>query len=337
MFVGDINLGEYYLSLGHGPRNFLEKSDVFHNVQRAFHTSDLVVGNLEAAITNCNVNYNDPESMVLRGNPEHAHFLKKSGFGILQISNNHTVQHGFDGFDETVNILNELEIEVVGLNNEKVVCIENEGIKIGFLAASDVPDNTYRDQNKYQRLNDDFISRAISEVSNYDHLIIMLHWGLESSTRPLKYQREIVEKFYNSGVRAVIGTHPHLFYEIEKRKNFISAYSLGNFIFDLCWDRRMEQSGILSLEFSKVGMIAEFWPIQIKKNGCLPTIVGNPKRIDDTLLPYDLGTMMNWQKLKKFIYFTRNILKGYTFLKFKFFVKKLVYMLKLCGSVIFKV
>lgn len=51
MFVGDINLGEYYTSFGHGSGSYLEHSDVFEHVQDLFNQADLVVGNLEAPLT----------------------------------------------------------------------------------------------------------------------------------------------------------------------------------------------------------------------------------------------------------------------------------------------
>ena len=70
MFVGDINLGEYYTSFGHGPGSYLEHSDVFENVRTLFNQADFVVGNLEAPLTTHNFNPNEPESVVLRGDPK---------------------------------------------------------------------------------------------------------------------------------------------------------------------------------------------------------------------------------------------------------------------------
>jgi len=105
MFVGDINLGEYYTSFGHGPRSYLKHSDVFENVRDLFSQADFVVGNLEAPLTTHNFNPNDPESVVLRGDPKHATTLRTAGFRVLQVANNHTVQHGKEGFRETVEAL----------------------------------------------------------------------------------------------------------------------------------------------------------------------------------------------------------------------------------------
>ncbi|MGI9289212.1 MAG: CapA family protein [Pseudomonadales bacterium] len=324
MFVGDINLGEYYPSFGHGPRTYASSKNVFANVQSIFDTADLVVGNLEAPITNHNMNENEPESMVLRVDPSHAGQLKAAGFGVLQVANNHTVQHGAKGFDETLSCLEGLGIQATGLNKQRPVSVEHDGLKIGFLAASDVPDNTDKSQQKYQRLEDEFVNIAKEEVANYDHLIVMLHWGLEASTGPLPYQREMIDQFYAMGISAVIGSHPHLFYEIEKRENFVSAYSLGNFVFDLCWDARMNKSGILELDLSKNSVQAKLWPVELKENGCLPTPTGESLEIDKSLNIYKLGEKMDRQQMRKTLYLIRNLHKGNTAMKIKFFQRKIL-------------
>ena len=323
MFVGDVSLGEYYMSFGHGPRSFAESQNIFAKVDAIFESADMVVGNLEAPITNLGYDRNEPESVVLRVNPRHAQQLKDAGFRVMQVANNHTVQHGDAGFEETLMTLEEMGISPVGLNQQKPVMVEHEGLSIAFMAASDVPDNTDKAQLKYQRLDEDFLTCVEAEVEKYDHFVVMLHWGLEASTAPLSYQRELVDRLYKSGVSAIIGSHPHLFYEIEKRNNFICAYSLGNFVFDLCWDKRLTKTGILEIDFLQSGLAARYWPVVIDKNGCLPTPTGEPVSIDKTIVPYDLGKKMAFQQIRKVVYMMLNFHRGHTLLKIKYFYRKL--------------
>lgn len=327
MFVGDISMGEYYPSFGHGPRTFADSGDIFARVKPIFSTADLVVGNLEAPITGRQYDRRDPEKMVLKVDPDHASQLKQAGFGVLQVANNHTVQHSDAGFDDTLAALDKLDIAAAGLNRQKPVVVERDGLSIGFMAASDVPDNTDKAQTKYQRLDEDFLASVEREAPNYDHLVVMLHWGLEASTAPLPYQRQLVERFYRAGVSAVIGSHPHLFYEIEMRERFVCAYSLGNFVFDLCWDNRLTKTGVLELDFGKQSIDARLWPVQIEKNGCLPTPSGDAITVEQTLVPYDLGRKMDFQQIRKVIYLLRNLHKGNTSLKIKFFQQKILSVL----------
>ncbi len=322
MFVGDVSLGEYYMSFGHGPRTFADTGNLFAKVKTIFDSADMVVGNLEAPITSLNYNKNEPESIVLKASPHHAGQLKDAGFKVMQVANNHTVQHGNDGFDETLKTLKKAGISSVGVNQQKPVVIEHEGLKIAFMAASDVPDNTDKSQKKYQRLDEDFLTNIEKEAPKYDHFVVMLHWGLEASTTPLPYQRKLADRLYKAGVSAIIGSHPHLFYEIEKRDNFISAYSLGNFIFDLCWDKRLIKTGVLEIDFSQKKLTAKYWPITINKDGCLPTPSGEPVPVNKTITPYDLGAKMNSQQVRKIVYMLLNIHRGHTLLKVKFFYRK---------------
>lgn len=322
MFVGDINLGEYYLSFGHGPRTYATNNDVFEAVQNIFDSADLLVGNLEAAITDNELDHESPDSMVLRVNPKTAKQLSTAGFDVLQVANNHTVQHGDKGFEDTLEYLTVLGIKPVGINSQETTIIELDGQRVGFLAASDVPDNTDVNQQKYQKLDELFVQYIEAETAKVDHMIVMLHWGLEASTSPLPYQTALIERLEKAGVRAVIGTHPHLFYRVDRSENHVAAYSLGNFVFDLCWDDRMTQTGILELDINGQSLSARVWPVNITKNGCLPVPAEAPVEIDNTVNIYHLGPAMDKQHVRKVGYMLKNIMRGNIKLKAKFLASK---------------
>ena len=325
MFVGDINLGEYYTSFGHGPRSYLEHSDVFENVRDLFSQADFVVGNLEAPLTTHNFNPTEPESVVLRGDPKHAATLKDAGFRVLQVANNHTVQHGEEGFRETVDALSSAGITAVGLNEQKTQIVEIGGETVGFLAASDVPDNTDKAQICYQRLDDEFVARATKAVAEVDHLFVLLHWGLESRTSSMEYQKELIKTLSRSGVRGVIGSHPHLFYEAWLDGQTVAAPSLGNFIFDLCWDKRLLQSGVLDVIINEDGINAAcLWPVKLLNDGCCPSVCGAAVPVGESVNLYDLGKDMSGEQSRKLKYFFRNLSRGNYRLKTKFIVRKLL-------------
>ncbi len=324
MFVGDINLGEYYTSFGHGPGTYLEHSDVFSGVRELFSQADMVVGNLEAPLTAHNLDPNDPESVVLRGHPRHAKLLSDVGFRVLQVANNHTVQHGSEGFRETVSALADAGIQAVGLNQQELISLETGGERIGVMAASDVPDNTDKSQDSYQRLDAEFVEKVKASIKMVDHLFLMLHWGLESSTSTLEYQRKLIRELSDLGVRGIIGSHPHLFYEVWQEGATVSAPSLGNFVFDLCWDQRLLKSGILDVEIEDGEIQARVHPVTIKHNGCVPTLSGPPVAVDSTVNLYNLGDSMAGEQGRKLAYFFRNILNGKIRLKLKFFMRKIL-------------
>ena len=235
------------------------------------------------------------------------------------------MQHGEEGFRETVEALANAGITAVGLNEQKTQMIEIGGQTVGFLAASDVPDNTDKTQSSYQRLDDAFVARAIKAVAEVDHLFVLLHWGLESSTSSMAYQKELIKTLSQNGVRGVIGSHPHLFYEAWIEGQTVAAPSLGNFIFDLCWDKRLLQSGILDVTVNKDGInTACLWPVELRNGGCCPSVSGAPIPVGESVNLYDLGENMRGEQLRKLKYFVRNFVRGNCRLKTKFIVRKLL-------------
>lgn len=331
MFVGDINLGEYYTGFGHGPQSYALSGggSVFKRVAQIFDTADLVVGNLEAPITRNNHNPENPECCVLKVDPNCAHQLAYAGIGLVQVANNHIVQHGDIGFRDTLQTLESIGINYVGCNKQEPVVIKFEDRRVAFFSASDVPDNTNKNQEQYQRLDEEFISRVENSVLLYDDVVVMLHWGLESSTIPLPYQRRLAARLKKAGVRAIIGSHPHLFYEIELDSSFVCAYSLGNIVFDLCWDSRLLKSGILEINFSSQPLQCKLWPVILKEYGCLPTPIDTAIDLTTTHVQFDHGSSMRWQHIKKTVNFWANIYKGNTRLKLRFFINKILRVLGL--------
>ncbi|PAV27033.1 hypothetical protein CF392_02535 [Tamilnaduibacter salinus] len=323
-FVGDISLGEYYLSFGHGPRTIIERQDILLGVRHILGSADFVVGNLEAPLSPDNERTMDPEASVLKGNIKHSEYLSHNNFRFLQVANNHSVQHGDVTFDGTVEALYKSGIRPLGLKDQGLAKIELNGVTLGFLAASDVPDNTDLNQGKYQKLNDDFLRKAQESVPEVDHLFILLHWGLESSTTPLPYQDKLANDLKALGVRGVIGTHPHLVYGVKNDDNFVYAPSLGDFVFDLAWDRRYLNSCILelTLDTERINR-AKLWPLRLEKSGSTPLPVGDAIDIDSEFYStFDNGPTMKGGQIRKVIYFLVNYFRGKTLLKTIFILKK---------------
>jgi len=326
MFVGDINLGEYYTSFGHGPRTYAKTRNPFEHVLPLLQQADLVVGNLEAPLTRANFDPKEPESVVLRGDPQDARYLAEANFKVLQIANNHTVQHGEEGFNETVETLRSHGILPIGLNGQPLQTIQINGERLGFLSASDVPDNTNKAQISYQRFDEDFKALVKRSVRMVDHLFVVLHWGLESSTAPMEHQKEYASELANAGIRGVIGQHPHLFYPVWQEINTVVAPSLGNFIFDLCWDQRLINSGILDLTISQSKISWKVWPVELTENGATPKISGaaqEPSSEVSVVSLFDLGESMAGEQTRKLKYFLGHLHKGNALLKAKFIMRKL--------------
>lgn len=323
-FVGDISLGEYYLSFGHGPKTYAYKRNIFENVKEALSDADFVFGNLETPVSNIGLDNKNPESMVLRGDPSHLPMLADVGFKAVSIANNHIVQHGEDVFQDTIRGLESNNIVPMGVSGENISIFEKDGIKVAIIVASDVPDNTDNNQSSYDVLDIEKIKQNIKDIKdNVNWVVLFLHWGREDCVLPNLHQIELIADFKRAGVNFIVGHHPHIFYPIEVSSDFMSAPSLGNFVFDLCWDDRLMRSGILHLELSKNEFFTSFTPVQLTKNG-IPEISGERKRITEGIFsPYDNSDKFYFFELKKVKYFINNYFLGNTFLKTKFILNKI--------------
>src|ERR1044072_1516830 len=97
--------------------------------------ADLVVGNLECPITSRPRTVS--KHFVFRASPAHASAL--AGFDVLSVANNHSLDCGRTGLDDTVAGLSKLGIADVGTSLEPVV-VTRGGVRIAFLAFSDFPE-----------------------------------------------------------------------------------------------------------------------------------------------------------------------------------------------------
>jgi poly-gamma-glutamate capsule biosynthesis protein CapA/YwtB (metallophosphatase superfamily) len=326
-FVGDVSLGEHYFSFGHGPRTFAQKNYIFKNVEEKLHSADYAIANLEGPISDSGIDNSDPESIVFRASPDIVQQLVRSKINIVNIANNHILQHGKAILDDTVNTLTQNGINVIGLNNAPPLIVSKDAQQIAIFGCSDVPDNKYKDQDSYQICNDLFFNTLAEAVKKYSCVMVIIHWGREDTHQPTLRQIEVERRLRDTGVKYVIGHHPHIFYPIKREPDFFCAYSLGDFVFDLPWDRKLLETGILDISINEDGTTAsaKVTPVYLSKQGCLPEISGPDLEIPEGItLAYHYSSAVDGLQVKKLKYFITNFLKGNTSLKLTFIFKKII-------------
>ena len=80
-------------------------------------------------------------------------------------------------------------------------------------------------------LDIDKIVDKVLEIRNLvQRVVLYIHWGIEESSYPSKEDILTARKLIESGIDIIIGSHAHAPQPIEKYKNGIIAYNLGNFI-----------------------------------------------------------------------------------------------------------
>jgi poly-gamma-glutamate capsule biosynthesis protein CapA/YwtB (metallophosphatase superfamily) len=243
--VGDINLartvGQEVLSSG--------SQVVFSGVEPAFDTADVLVGNLECAITSGGIP--QKKKFTFDAPPETAQALSTAGFDVLSLANNHAMDYGSAGLLDTLKILDTYGIAPVGAGSDAAeahspVILVRNGLRLAFLAYADVSiESDGFDTRSWIAgpaqpgiawADIDQMSADIAAAKDRaDVVIVFLHFGYEISTilpNVSAYQQQEARAAIDAGATLVIGSHPHFLQPIERYHGGLIAYSLGNFVFD---------------------------------------------------------------------------------------------------------
>lgn len=260
-FAGDIMLDR-------GVRNSVNKhfngdySQLFNNLD-ILKQSDITFVNLEGPVSDKGKDRHNKYSF--RMSPEVLPAIYNAGIDIVSIANNHIGDWGVEAFKDTVRRLKENNILFTGgnLNDDeafKPTVIEKNGIKIGYLALSDVGPNWMgigKDNGGILLANnenfDEIISTASKEV---DVLIVSFHFGEEYKLVHNSRQEYLAHKAIDDGAKIIIGSHPHVIEDTEEYHGGYIAYSLGNLIFDQYFSKNTMQGMILEITYNKNGTIS---------------------------------------------------------------------------------
>jgi len=253
-------------ALGHSPTGEPKK------LSEIFKKSDIVFANLEGPASDQGADQKNLYSF--RMSPSVVPALRGAGIDVLSVANNHVGDWGRSAYADTLARLKENEISYTGGGNTKEeaetpVIIEKYGMKIGYLAFSDVGPNWMEagvDKAGLLLTNnlrfDEIIFTASKQV---DYLVVSFHFGDEYKEKHNARQEYLAHKAIDDGAKIVIGHHPHVVEDTEvySRKSctqssctsFI-AYSLGNFIFDQSWSKPTMQGMILEIKLNRDGSMA---------------------------------------------------------------------------------
>ncbi len=247
----------------------------FQKIQDYLKTGDIVFGNLETPITAGRA-IADME-MVFRSNPGTEKALHNAGFSIVSLSNNHTMNFGEKGIEDTFTYLNTAGITYVGAGKDKKeanqpIYMTRNGITFAFLTYGSptlVPSSYEAGKNHagIAFMNIENMKNAIKEAKKKaDIVIVSMHAGTEYVQYSTNEQKQFAHGAIDAGADMVIGQHPHVVQTMEKYKGKYIFYNLGNFVFDQMWSQETREGLIIKVYFTKKG---------VTKISLLPVIIEN--------------------------------------------------------------
>ncbi|MEA2071595.1 MAG: CapA family protein [Asgard group archaeon] len=261
--VGDIMLGDQAICMGRGVNSVIKEKGpnfIFKKIRGTLKNKDILFGNLEAILSKKNLRKPSLHSRELRGDPNSVKGLKYAGFDILSLANNHILQHGEEALSDTIRVLEENNINYVGVGNyaRKPLTIEVKDKKVSFFAYCLIREPTAFNSVKTT-------TEILEDIRRYkdqgDIRVVSLHWGTEYMPYPSQDQIDLAHQIIDAGADIILGHHPHVLQGIEYYKKKVIAYSLGNFVFDM-WENNSRQSVILKLTISDEKKI-EIYPIPV--------------------------------------------------------------------------
>jgi poly-gamma-glutamate synthesis protein (capsule biosynthesis protein) len=200
--------------------------------------ADIVFANLEAAFGQEDSSYE--KTYTFQVNPELVKVLSAGKINVVSLANNHIMDFGIGALKETIKVLGEHNIKYTGagmnltearipaimeVNQKKMaLCSYSLTFPEEFWATDSTagtcfPSHTffYEDLKEFKATN--------------DYVIVSFHWGGELMNTPKEYQVELAHKAIDAGADLILGHHPHVIQGIERYKDKLIFYSLGNYIF----------------------------------------------------------------------------------------------------------
>jgi len=251
IFTGDIMAGGNLFAAGReaGWSTFVSR------YRPCFEQGDIVFGNLEAPLPSRGVPQKN--KIVLQQTEETLLQLKKAGFNGFSLANNHIMDYGVEGLSVTLEKLRSLDLQYTGAGNDlsdarAPAKFMANGLTVhilGYVSATTELSNEliYAGAQKKGLAPFDLPSVQEDIKKSYsdgvDAVIVSLHWGEELCHFPAPQQIDLGRAVIDMGAVMVLGHHSHVLQGVERYKDGVIAYSLGNFLFGefLMPDGRMER------------------------------------------------------------------------------------------------
>jgi len=196
---------------------------------------------------------------LFRADRSSASILSDSGFDVICLANNHSLDYGPEALLDTVDAITdaglvEVGTQISGQNDSGAVFIVKNALKIGILAFSDF-DNFEEETPPgfpyVMRANHETIPDQVSGTKqNCDVLIVSMHWGIDFVDFPTERQEYLAWLCAANGADLILGHHPHVLQDVKYTGDVPVVYSMGGFLWDAT-SRGSDKSAIYIFELSK--------------------------------------------------------------------------------------
>ncbi|HEX9505087.1 MAG TPA: CapA family protein [Acidimicrobiia bacterium] len=214
--------------------------------------ADIAMVNLETAITD----RGEPvpgKNFHFRSSPSSLTALKAAGVDVVSMANNHALDYGPAGMQDTFDAIASSGLPVVGIGHDAAEAYRPyrtvvKGQRIAILSALDwlepalIPAWSATDTQPGVAFAIDRtrLLAAVREVRpQVDTLVVFLHWGTEEANCASPEQQDLAQTLLAGGADIIVGSHAHRVFGAGRVGTSLVAYGLGNFV----WWREDGESG----------------------------------------------------------------------------------------------
>lgn len=225
---------------------------VWGNAIRSWRNSDLFIVNLETTITDSTKATTKTFNYKL--SPQFADVLSAGKIGFASLANNHILDFGIEGLNDTVSILNSMKIGHAGAGTlgraRQPAIINFKNTSIAFISAADhyahwaatptQPGIWYVD---IENRDWDHVLHNVHNLKRVaDIVIVSLHWGPNWQELVDNNRQIFARKLVKAGADIIHGHSPHHLQKAERIGNSIVFYSLGGLIDDYAVDENFRSN-----------------------------------------------------------------------------------------------
>ena len=216
-FVGDCTFGSVpgiaggYLSVVDGDYAY-----PFAKTVQYFLDDDFTMANLECCLTDETVAR--VKTFVFRAPPSYAQILTEGSVEFVTLANNHVLDYGQKGYDDTRAAAEAAGAKCVG-RDEWAVYETDRGLKIGVYGVS------------FGTVAQIKAGIAALKEAGAEFIIAALHWGDEGSYQVNADQKTQAHAAIDAGADFVYGSHPHTLQPMEVYQDKLIVYCMGNWSF----------------------------------------------------------------------------------------------------------
>lgn len=227
-----------------------EKEDyasVLQEVKNLTSEADYCVVNYECPVVTTDAKPIDKCGPNLRCTPNGVKAVKYAGFDCVTLANNHFLDYGEKGVEETLDTLDRLNVDHVGggINLAKaseVLYKDIKGIRLAIINCCEhefsIATDTSAGSNPLNPVQQYY---AIQEARKQaDRVLVIVHGGHEHWQLPSPRMQQTYRFFIDAGADVVVNHHQHCYggYEVYNGKPIF--YGLGNF----CFDKAKKRNGL---------------------------------------------------------------------------------------------